>query len=63
MTNKNRFRVFLRSTSGVNSTTKQSQINLPPKIYKKMGWSLNENLKLDIIKMGMEMKLLITRED
>ena len=63
MTNKNRYRVFLRSTSNVNSTTGQKQINLPPKIYQKMGWKLNENLKLDIIKMGMDMKLLITKED
>ena len=60
---KNRYRVFLRSTSNVNATTGQAQIALPPKVYKRMGWKINQNLKLDIIKIGMDIKLLITKED
>ena len=59
---KNRYRVFLRSTSNVNTTTGQMQIALPPKIRKRMGWKINENLKIDIIKMHMDVKLLITKE-
>ena len=60
---KLRHRVFLRSTSNVNTTTGQMQIALPPKVYKGMGWKINENLKLDIIKAGMDIKLLITKEE
>lgn len=60
---KGRYRVFLRSTSNVNTTTGQRQIGLPPKVYKQMGWKLNEHLKIDIIKMGINQSLIITKEE
>ena len=66
MTNnkKNSYKGFIRSTTNTLTATNHYQINLPPHVWKaKMGWKLNENLKLDIIKMGMDMKLLITKED
>ena len=60
---KERHRAFLRSTSNVNSTTGQRQINLPPNIWKQMGWKLNENLQIDMIKSGMRQSIHITKEE
>ena len=60
---KRRHRAFLRSTSNVNSTTGQKQIALPPKIWKQMGWKINENLQIDIIKSGMNHSINIMKED
>ena len=60
---KNRYRGFLRSTSNTNSTTGQKQIALPPKIWKQLGWKLNENLKIDIIKNGIEKNIIISKDE
>ena len=60
---KGRTRCFLRSTSNVDSKTGQKQIGLPPKVWKKMGWNLNENLQIDTIKNGMNQGIYITREN
>ena len=60
---KYRHRAFLRSTSNVNSTTGQKQISLPPKIWKQMGWKLNDNLQIDLIKTGMNHSINIMKED
>lgn len=60
---KGRYRVFLRSTSDVNSTTGQGQIGIPPKIWKSMGWKINENLQVDLIKNGMNHSIIITKEE
>ena len=60
---KNRYRVFLRSTSNVNTTTGQMQIALPPKVYKRMGWKINQHLKIDIITVGIERTIHITKEE
>ena len=60
---KGRYRAFLRSTSNVNTTTGQMQIGLPPKVYKQMEWKLDEHLKIDIIKMGINQSLIITKEE
>ena len=60
---KERHRAFLRSTSNVNSTTGQRQINLPPNIWKQMGWKLNENLQIDVIKHGMHHSINIAKEE
>ena len=59
---KDRYRVFLRSTSNVN-TTGQMQIALPPKVRKRMGWKINENLKIDVITVGIERTIHITKEE
>ena len=59
---KGRTRCFLRSTSNTDSKTGQKQIGLPPKVWKKMGWKLNENLQIDTIKNGMNQGLYITKE-
>ena len=60
---KDRYRVFLKSTSNVNATTGQMQINLPPKVRKRMEWQINENLKIDIITVGIERTIHITKEE
>ena len=60
---KGRHRAFLRSTSNVNSTTGQRQVGLPPNIWKQMGWKLNENLQIDLIKSGMHQSIHITKEE
>ena len=48
--NKYTYRCFLRSTSNVDSKTQQKQLGLPPKIWTRVGWKLNENLILIINK-------------
>ena len=60
---KNRYKCFLRSTSNTDSKTGQIQIALPPKIWKRMGWKLNENLTLDIIKNGMVHSITLTKDE
>ena len=60
---KYRHRAFLRSTSNVNSTTGQRQVGLPPKIWKQMGWKLNDNLQIDVIKTGMNRSINIMKEE
>ena len=60
---KHRHRVFLRSTSNVNSKTGQKQIALPPKVWKQMGWKLNDNLQIDIVKNGMYHSISIAKEE
>ena len=60
---KNRYKCFLRSTSNTDSKTGQIQIALPPKIWKRMGWKLNENLTLDVIKNGMVQSITLTKDE
>ena len=60
---KGRIKCFLRSTSNTDSKTGQKQIGLPPKVWKKMGWHLNDNLQIDTIKNGMDQGLYITKEE
>jgi hypothetical protein len=47
---KNNYKGFVRSTSNVLTTTNQYQVNLPPHIWKKMKWKLNENIRIVINK-------------
>lgn len=55
------YKAFLRSTSNINSTTNQYQINLPPLIWTKMKWKINENIRLIIDKETNTLK--IRRDD
>ena len=50
---KNRYKCFLRSTSNTDSKTGQLQIALPPKLRRRMGWKLNENLTLSIARTAL----------
>ena len=58
---KNKYKCFLRSSSNTSSKTGQAQIALPPKIWKRMGWKLNQNLTLEIT--NIEMDCIIIRKD
>ena len=58
---KNRYRCFLRSTSNTDSKTGQLQIALPPKLRRRMGWKLNENLTLSIV--NIETDCIIISKD
>ena len=60
---KNRYKCFLRSTSNTDSKTGQKQLSLPPNIWQRMGWKLNENLTIDIIKSGMVHNIVITKDE
>ena len=52
------YRAFVRSTSNVMSTTNSYQVNLPPHIWKKMKWKLNENIRIIIDKEHNCLKLM-----
>ena len=38
-------------------------VNIPKEIYKELGWKLNENLTIDIIKNGMVHNITITKDE
>ena len=41
--------------------SKDFYIVLPERLLDKMGWKVGDNLKMDIIKMGIDRSLLITK--
>ena len=47
---KNNYKGFVRSTSNQHSTTNAYQISLPPHVWKRMGWKLNEEIRIDVDK-------------
>lgn len=52
------YKGFVRSTSNVMTTTNSYQVNLPPHIWKKMKWKLNENIRIIIDKDNDCLKLI-----
>ena len=42
--------------------SKDFYIVLPERLLDKMGWKVGDNLKMDIIKMGIDKSLHITRK-
>ena len=59
---KNRHRVFLRNTAGINESGRQ-MVSLPQNIWEEMGWEINENLQIDLIKNGMHRSIIIAKEE
>ena len=59
---KGRYKVFLRNTGNHNALGR-NMIKLPQKIWKEMGWKINENLQIDMIKSGMHQSIHITKEE
>ena len=55
-TNKD-YKGFVRSTSNIMTTTNSYQVSLPPHIWKKMKWKLNENIRIIIDKQNNCIKL------
>ena len=50
MNNKpNDYKAFVRTTSNVACTTNHYQLNLPTHIVKKMGWKINENVRIKTV--------------
>ena len=57
---KNNYKGFVRSTSNTHSTTNAYQVNLPPIIWKKMKWKINEPV---IVYCNKETKTLEIRSE
>ena len=56
-----RHRAFLRNTSNKSATGRHA-INLPHDVWESLGWEVNDNLLIDVIKSGMNRSISITRE-
>ena len=52
------YKGFVRSTSNVMTNTNSYQVNLPPHIWKKMKWKLNEPIRIIIDKKDQCLKLI-----
>ena len=59
---KRRYRTFLRNTAGKNESGRQ-MVSLPQNIWESMGWKINDNLQIDIIKSGMIHSINIIKEE
>ena len=66
---KGRHKAFLRSTSLTTSEDcfppykVRYLINLPKDVMKEIGWEINDNLQIDVIKNGMSHSISIIKED
>lgn len=56
------YKGFVRSTSNVESTTNSYQVSLPPHIYKKMKWKLNEPIRIVLDRKNSCLKLIKEKE-
>ena len=45
-----KYTCFMRSTSNVITKKDMYQISLPPHVWKKMGWKINEILEMILIR-------------
>jgi hypothetical protein len=54
---KHSYKGFVRSTSNVMTATNSYQVNLPPHIWKKMKWKINEPIRIIIDKENNCLKL------
>jgi hypothetical protein len=57
---KNSYKGFVRSTSNILTTTNSYQVSLPPHVWKKMKWKLNEPVRIIIDKENE--CLILTKE-
>ena len=57
-----RYKAFLRNTGGYNEKGRK-MVKLPQNVWKEMGWQINDNLQLDIIKSGIQRSINITKEE
>ena len=60
-TNKE-YKGFVRSTSNIMTITNSYQVNLPPHIWKKMKWRLNQPIRIIIDKDNQCLKLKKIKE-
>ena len=45
-----KYKCFVRSTSNVMANKDMYQVSLPAHVWKKMGWKINENVGLYLIR-------------
>ena len=58
------YKAFIRTTSNVMSTTNHYQINLPPQVLRKMGWKLNQKVRIKTIKgKDVQNYIMIEKEE
>ena len=57
-----KYKCFVRSTSNVITKKDMYQISLPPHVWKKMGWKINENVKLYLIRDEDTKHIIIKKE-
>ena len=58
---KGRHRAILRSTTATTMSG-ANVINLPQQICKELGWGINDLLKLDIIKSGIDISIMLSKD-
>ena len=58
---KGRYKALLRNTA--NKAEGRYMIKLPPKIWNKMEWKINEKLLVDVVKMGIESGIYIRKDE
>ena len=56
------YKGFLRSTSNVITSTNSYQVSLPPHIWRKMKWKLNEPIRIIVDKNNQCLKLIKEEE-
>ena len=56
-----RHKAYLRNTSN-KSANGRHMINLPHDVWESLGWEINDNLQIDVIKSGMKRSINITKE-
>ena len=56
------YKGFLRSTSNVITSTNSYQVSLPPHIWKKMKWKINEPIRILLDRKNDCLKLIKEEE-
>ena len=59
---KGKYKAFLRNVSGTDDSNRH-MIKLPQDVWKELGWEINENLRIDIIKVGLSPHISIAKEE
>tara|TARA_R110000824_G_scaffold232087_1_gene419997 strand:+ start:277 stop:474 length:198 start_codon:yes stop_codon:yes gene_type:complete len=57
-----KYKCFVRSTSNVITNKDIYQISLPPHVWKKMGWKINENVCLYLIRDEDTQHIIIKKD-
>tara|TARA_R110000824_G_scaffold347884_1_gene534637 strand:- start:99 stop:296 length:198 start_codon:yes stop_codon:yes gene_type:complete len=56
------YKGFIRSTSNVITSTNSYQVSLPPHIWKKMKWKINEPIRILLDRKNDCLKLIKEEE-
>ena len=58
-----KYKCFVRSTSNVITKKDMYQISLPPHVWKKMGWKINENVNLYLTRDENTEHIIIKKDE